>query len=408
MIDVLIVGAGPSGLYAADKLSSNGLSVRVVERKRAPARKFLLAGRGGLNLTHSEPLHLFKTRYREAEAFLSPCLDQFSPDDLRGWCHGLGQDTFVGSSGRVFPRAMKASPLLRALLQRLSAQRVAIDRGVTWTGFNDTGSPTFTDESGETIRLDHRCVLLTLGGASWPHLGADGLWRAHLTSRGVMVQSFQPANCGFKVAWSDHLIEKCAGEPLKRIGLSIGDHRALGEAMISRTGLEGGAVYALSAEIRSAITNTGQTSLLIDLRPDLDAADLAKRLEAPRGKQSMASFLRKAAGLSKTAQTVLREAGSLPEEPASLARRIKAVPLTATAPYPIDRAISSAGGIALDEVDRSMMLTKMPGVFVAGEMLDWEAPTGGYLLQACFSTAHAAAAGIEDYLKTDAKLERQT
>jgi len=408
MIDVLIVGAGPSGLYAADKLSSLGLTVRVFERKRAPARKFLLAGRGGLNLTHSEPLDVFKTRYREAAAFLSPYLDQFTPDDLRAWCHGLGQETFVGSSGRVFPKTMKASPLLRALLQRLSTQRVAIDRGVAWSGFDETGSPVFTNESGAPVRIDHRCVLLALGGASWPHLGADGTWRDHLTSRGVKVRPFEPSNCGFKIAWSDHLIGKCAGAPLKRVRLSLGDHSSLGEAMISRAGLEGGAVYALSAEIRNGINKNGQANLHMDLRPDLDLAGLTERLKLPRGKQSMASFLRKAAGLSKPAQSLLREPGPLPAEPAVLARLVKAVPLTTTAPYPIDRAISSAGGIALDEVDQTMMLRKMPGVFVAGEMLDWEAPTGGYLLQACFSTAHAAALGIHGLLKANAKLEPQT
>ncbi|GGB53253.1 NAD(FAD)-utilizing dehydrogenase [Roseibium aquae] len=408
MIDVLIIGAGPAGLYAADQLSSRGYSVQVVERKRSPARKFLLAGRGGLNLTHSEPLGDFTHRYREASGFMAPLLERFPPDALRAWCHALGQDTFIGSSGRIFPKAMKASPLVRALLNRLSVQNVTMRFGVSWEGFDENGR-SLLRETADTVTpatvapttvtpTQARSVLLALGGASWPHLGADGSWQQALRQHGVQVQRFEPANCGFLIPWSDHLVSKCAGAPLKRVRLSVGPHSSLGEAMISASGLEGGVVYALSAEIRNAINQSGHADLTLDLRPDLDRARLSSRLGAQREKQSISTVLRKAAGLSGPAQSVLREAGPLPREAEALATLIKSVPLTATAPYAIDRAISSAGGIALDEVDRHMMLTRMPGVFVAGEMLDWEAPTGGYLLQGCFATAHAASAGIQDYL----------
>lgn len=398
MRDVLIIGAGPAGLFAADQLSAKGFSVTVADRMPSPARKFLMAGRGGLNLTHSEDLDLFLTRYREAEPFLSPMIRAFPPDSLRGWCHGLGEDTFVGSSGRVFPKSMKASPLLRAWLRRLDRNGVRLLTRRTWTGLGEDGTARLTSEDGGTVPFEARAVLLALGGASWPKLGSDAAWVPLLEAEGVRINRFRPANCGVRIAWSDYLKDRFAGAPLKRIALSHEDRRVAGEAVLSGQGLEGGAVYALSAELRETLDRDGAATLMVDLRPGMTADGLAARLSKPRGKQSAATFLKKTLKLKPEELALLREAGSLPADPAGLAERIKAIPLACQSCYPIDRAISSAGGIALDELDDGLMLKRRPGVFAAGEMLDWEAPTGGYLLQACFATGARAAEGIETYL----------
>ncbi|MBD1546211.1 NAD(P)/FAD-dependent oxidoreductase [Roseibium aggregatum] len=400
MLDVLIVGAGPAGLYAADRISAEGFSVRVVERMPSPARKFLMAGRGGLNLTHSENLNDFKHSYREAEDFLAPMLDAFSPDDLRRLCHELGEDTFVGSSGRVFPKKMKASPLLRALLKRLERNRATLQTRWTWTGIAKDGTSQFISETGAVHEIRARATLLALGGASWPRLGSNAAWVPALETHGIEIHPFRPANCGFRVAWSPHLTDRFAGTPLKRIRLSLGDRTVLGEALLSEQGIEGGAVYALSAEIRGALETSGKAALVADLKPQMSLDKLVLRLSAGRGKQSLSNFLRKAAGLSAAEIALIREAGRMPDTPEDLARLIKSVPIPVNAPYDIDRAISSAGGIALEEVDANLMLKKLPGVFAAGEMLDWEAPTGGYLLQACFSMSDRAARGILELLKT--------
>jgi len=398
MHDVLIVGAGPAGLMAADRLSSSGLKVAVVDRMPSPARKFQMAGRGGLNLTHSEEQSAFLMRYREAEPFLAPLINKFTPEDLRQWCLDLGQETFRGSSGRIFPKAMKASPLLRALLARLAERGVTLQTRLTWTGFGEEDTLTFEDPDGREVKLKARASLLALGGASWPRLGSDGSWVSNLHHQGVEVNALRPANCGFEIAWSDLLKKRFAGTPLKPLTVTLETESARGEAILSQRGLEGGAVYALSSSIRSEIEQFGRATLLLDLRPDIAIEKLTNRLSANRGKQSVSTFLRKAGGLSPVQISLLREVGPLPETPEALAERIKQLPLTATAPYPIDRAISSAGGIALTEIDDQLMLKKLPGVFVAGEMLDWEAPTGGYLLQACFATGVAAAEGIANYL----------
>lgn len=360
---VEIIGAGPAGLMAAEILAQGGAQVRVIDHMASPARKFLMAGRGGLNLTHSEPLERFLERYGEARGFLEPAIRAFPPEALIAWCNGLGIETFVGSSGRVFPKAMKASPLLRAWLRRLDGLGVKLDLNTEWRG----------DKNADAM-------ILALGGASWPRLGSDARWVDALRRRGIGVNDFIPANCGIAIGWSDFYKTRFAGTPLKRIEIASGGRKMLGEAVITRNGLEGGAIYALGPQLRAT------RQLVLDLKPDLAPDDLAARLARPRGKDSQSTFLRKAAGLSPAAIALLRESGT----PATAAG-IKSVALKMTGTDTLARAISSAGGVARDQVDGTFELKAWPGVYVAGEMLDWEAPTGGYLLQACFSTAVAAA-----------------
>jgi predicted Rossmann fold flavoprotein len=362
---VKIFGAGPAGLMAAEVLASAGCAVTVHDKMAAPARKFLLAGRGGLNLTHSEPLEQLLERYGEARPRLEPAIRAFPPEALVAWCHGLGVETFVGTSGRVFPKCMKASPLLRAWLRRLGGMGVKLETRSPWTGFGETPS------------------ILAFGGASWPHLGSDAAWVPAFAAAGIAVNPFKPANSRFLVNWSKVFRDRFAGTPVKNVGLAYAGKRVRGELMISQEGIEGGAIYALSKGIREKPGHP----LLIDLRPDLTVEALAARLAArPRGKDTQTNYLRKVAGLSPVAISLLREAGGAMD-----AAAIKAVPVNILRPAGIARAISSAGGVDWAEVDEGFQLRKAPGVYVAGEMLDWEAPTGGYLLQACFSTGAAAA-----------------
>ncbi|WP_336814028.1 NAD(P)/FAD-dependent oxidoreductase [Bosea sp. MMO-172] len=400
MSDIAIIGAGPAGLIAAERLAGAGHRVTIYERMASPARKFLLAGRGGLNLTHSEPFDAFLGRYREAGDWLESALRAFPPQALRDWADGLGAETFVGSSGRVFPRAMKASPLLRAWLGRLDGLGVRLASGRLWTGWDVDGALTFRLASGETETARPDATLLALGGASWPRLGSDGSWVSMLAARGVAIAPLRPANGGFTLAWSPQMKERFAGQPLKRIVIRCGDETTAGEAMIDAAGIEGGAIYALSAPIREAIARNGRAAISIDLRPDLTAPELAVRLARRRKGETLSNHLRKAAGLAPVAIALLRDAAgaALPDEPEALAGLIKAAELRLDAPMPIARAISTAGGIVSDEVDAGFMLKRLPGIFAAGEMLDWEAPTGGYLLQASFATGVAAAAGIETWL----------
>ena len=388
---------------AAEVAIRGGAAVTVYERMPTVGRKFLLAGRGGLNLTHSEELAVFLRRYGAAEPDLRAVIEVFPPDALRAWCEALGQETFVGSSGRVFPRSMKTSPVLRAWLRRLDAAGVSFKLRHRWTGWDEEGCLLFDTPEGPTaIRAD--ATVLALGGASWPHLGSDGLWVDPMSGAGVGVTPLQPANCGFVAGWSDVFRSRFAGHPLKRLALSSGDQKVRGEALVTEAGLEGGGVYALSASLREAIACTGEALLHIDLRPDLTHADLAARLAAPRAKQSLSTFFRKAASLSPVAIGLLQEAAMASSQrlaamaPAALADLVKAVPVRLTGTAPIARAISTAGGIAFDEVDERFMLRRRPGVFVAGEMLDWEAPTGGYLLQACFATGVGAGNGAVEWL----------
>ncbi|MGJ4959558.1 NAD(P)/FAD-dependent oxidoreductase [Bradyrhizobium sp. HKCCYLRH2015] len=400
---IAVIGAGPAGLMAAEVLAGGGVAVTVYDAMPSVARKFLMAGRGGLNLTHSEELPLFLSRYRDAASWLAPAIQAFSPQQLRGWCEALGEPTFVGSSGRVFPVAMKASPLLRAWLRRLDAQGVRVALRHRWTGWEDRGHLTFETPNGpHTVAAD--ASVLALGGASWPRLGSDGGWVPILAAKGVAIAPLRPANCGFTVGWSDIFRDRFEGQPLKGIALAFGERSVRGEAVITRDGIEGGAIYALSAELREAIARTGEATLHVVLRPDLAAADLIKKLSAPRGKQSFSNVLRKALQLSPVAIGLLQEAAktqglslsSLP--PDRLAALINALPIKLTGTAGLARAISSAGGIARDELDADYMLRRLPGVFAAGEMLDWEAPTGGYLLQASFATGVAAGKGVLKWL----------
>jgi hypothetical protein len=397
---VAVVGAGPAGLIAAETLAAAGMAVTVYERMPTPGRKLLMAGRGGLNLTHSEPFATFLTRYGAAAGRLRPHLEAFPPKALVAWAEGLGQPTFVGSSGRVFPEILKASPLLRAWLARLAGLGVEIRTRRTWTGWDETGALIFHGPDGELEQTRPDATVLAMGGASWPGLGSNGGWVAPLTARGVPVAPFRPANSGFAVDWSAPFRDRFAGEPLKTVALSFAGRTVRGEAMIARYGIEGGAVYALSAPVRDAIEASGRAVLEVDLRPDLDLARLAGKLDRPRAGQSLSTFLRKAAGLTPVAVNLLREGHGrdLPDDPIALAGAIKAVPVMLTGAQSLERAISSAGGVRLDAVDTGLALHALPRVWVAGEMLDWEAPTGGYLLQACFATGAAAARAILDTL----------
>jgi uncharacterized flavoprotein (TIGR03862 family) len=356
----------------------------------SPARKFLLAGRGGLNLTHSEPLDRFLARYGTAAAALEPAICAFPPDALRAWCHDLGEPTFVGTSGRVFPQSFKAAPLLRAWLRRLGALGVTFRPKHQWCGW-DSNALCFRTPEGETsITAD--ATILALGGASWPRMGSDGAWVDILRAEAIPVTRLAPSNCGIDIAWSPVFITKFAGAPLKRIALRFAGRAVRGEAVVTARGLEGGAVYTLSAALRDALAN-GPTLLEADLRPDLDDESLAVRLAKPAGGRSLANFLRQEISLSPVAIGLVQEALRGIGAGRPLAALIRALPLTVHGVAPIERAISSAGGVPFSALNENLMLRARPGVFLAGEMLDWEAPTGGYLLQACFSTGLAAAQG---------------
>jgi uncharacterized flavoprotein (TIGR03862 family) len=402
--DIAVIGAGPAGLMAAGVAAQGGARVTIYDAMPSAGRKFLMAGRGGLNLTHSEALPEFMTRYGAAMPRLAPAIVAFPPDELRAWSEALGEATFIGSSGRVFPQAFKASPLLRAWLRRLEAMGVRLMLRHRWSGWNDDGHLLFQTPDGQRA-VDARATVLALGGASWPRLGSDGAWVETLAARGVTISPLWPANCGFTVAWSELFRNRFEGHPLKGVALSFGPHTVRGEAMITRTGIEGGAVYALSADLREAVIATAEATLHVALRPDLTSVELTARLSAPRGKQSFSNYLRKATHLSPAGIGLLQEAAiasgvSLSAmSPATLTDLINAVPIKVNGVAPIARAISTAGGVAFDELDADFMIRRLPGVFAAGEMLDWEAPTGGYLLQASFATGAAAGLGALKWLE---------
>jgi len=391
---VVVVGAGPAGLMAAEVIAAAGHRVTVVDRMPSIGRKLMMAGRGGLNLTHSESGDRFLARYGAAEAFLTPAIAAFTPSDLRDWARALGEETFVGTSGRVFPCSFKASPLLRAWSRRLAEAGVSFRTRTTWTGF-DRGTVVVEGPAGEE-RLAADAVVLALGGASWPRLGSDGAWTTILEKDGIAMVPLRPTNCGFTVAWSEVFRSRFAGEPLKRIAVRIADHVSIGEAVVTDDGLEGGAIYGLSAVLREAIAAGGPTDIRLDLKTALSEDEIVAALQRGRKGDSLSNLLRKAVGLPPVAIGLLREGAgkALPTDPRELARLIKAVPIRVTAARPLERAISSAGGIALAEIGPDFQLKRLPGVFVCGEMMDWEAPTGGYLLQACFATGRAAGRGV--------------
>ena len=399
MADVAVVGGGPAGLVAAETLVGLGHAVTVYEKMPSLGRRLLMAGRGGLNLTHSEPLPAFLSRYGEDNRRLAEAIAGFPPEALRAWAEGLGQQTFIGSSGRVFPQAMKASTLLRAWIARLEETGVGWRLRHSWAGWAADGGLVFeTPQGAATARPD--ATLLALGGASWPRLGADGAWAPLLVEAGAAVRRFAPANMGFAVAWSPGFAARHAGQPLKAVALTVQGRTVRGEALVAAYGLEGGAIYALSRPLREEMTGGQDVTIALDLRPDQTAGGLAQRLDRARLGDSLSNRLRKALRLSPLEIGLLREAfgADLPRESSALASAIKAVPLTLTGHGGLERAISSAGGLTFDSLDERWMLRSQPGVFAAGEMLDWEAPTGGYLLQASFATGRAAALGLNAWL----------
>jgi uncharacterized flavoprotein (TIGR03862 family) len=396
--NVAIVGAGPGGLFAAEIIAQAGHRVTVYERMPSPARKFLMAGRGGLNLTHGETLDRFLPRYGSKGDEIRKAVSAFPPERLIDWVHGLGVETFKGTSGRIFPKEMKASPLLRAWLRRLAALGVTIKLRHRWTGFASGPKLAFATPQG-TIEVEPDASLFALGGASWPKLGSDGGWVEPFRHDGIAVTPLEPANCGVLVKWSDVFKARFEGVAVKRIKVAISDASARGEAIVTATGLEGGAIYALIPQIRAALEAGNDASLLVDLKPDLDQNALALRLNGRKPSETVTNYIRKATHLDPVAVSLLREASStLPADPGALAARIKALPLQVVGLTTLDRAISTAGGVAWSALDDNFMLARHPGVFVAGEMLDWEAPTGGYLLQGTFATAATAANGLLAWL----------
>jgi uncharacterized flavoprotein (TIGR03862 family) len=399
MQTIAIIGGGPAGLIAAQTLSQAGLHVTIYDRMPSMGRKFLLAGRGGLNLTHSEDFEVFQTRYYEALPHLKTALSAFNSSDLRAWCDDLGQKSFIGSSGRVFPESFKTSPLLRAWLERLQKQGVKFKPFHTWQGWDDAGQLLFSSPQGEHIAKPN-ATLLALGGASWPRMGSDGGWVKILSSQGVDISPLRPANCGFSVNWSTFFADKFQGHPLKRIGLTFNDKTIRAEALVTKSGIEGSGIYTLSNVLREAVLNASPQTIIIDLCPDIDIQALAQKLSTRKKGISLSNHLRKAANLAPVAIALLREgyAQNLNEEPIKLAQALKNVPVHIQSPASLERAISTAGGIKFSEVDDYFRLHKKQSVFVAGEMLDWEAPTGGYLLQASFATGVRAAQGIIKHL----------
>ncbi|MDZ7595892.1 MAG: TIGR03862 family flavoprotein [Thiobacillus sp.] len=403
-----VIGGGPAGLMAAEVLSQGGVRVDLYDAMPSLGRKFLLAGVGGMNITHSEAFDVFLSCYGARAAQIKPLLEAFPPAALREWSHELGVETFVGSSGRVFPTGMKAAPLLRAWLHRLRESGGRFHVRHRWLGWREDGALRFASPQGElAVRAD--AVVLALGGGSWAKLGSDGAWVPLLAQRGVEVAPLLPSNCGFDVAdgWSEHLRSRFAGQPLKTVALRFTDaagmdHERRGELMLSDTGIEGSLVYALSAPLRDTIAAQGSVTVQLDLAPDKTLERVVAEVAHPRGARSLSSHVQSRSGIKGAKMALLREILSSAQlnDPVQLAHAIKSLPLTLAAPRPIDEAISSAGGVRFEALDENLMLRDLPGVFCAGEMLDWEAPTGGYLLTACFASGRAAGQGALNYLKT--------
>ncbi|MBW4023676.1 MAG: TIGR03862 family flavoprotein [Proteobacteria bacterium] len=396
---IAVIGAGPAGLMAAEVLARAGNSVTVYDRMPSVGRKLLMAGRGGLNLTHSEPLETLLRRYGVGAARLAPAIGDFPPTALRAWAEELGQSLFIGSSGRVFPQAMKASPLLRAWLRRLGDLGVRLALRQRWTGFGGDDARSLLFEGHEPVAAAG--VVLALGGASWPRLGSDGGWTSALQDRGIAVAALEPSNCGLNIDWTEMFRQRFAGTPLKAVAFQWQGQVSRGDAVITSYGIEGGAVYTLSSAIRAAGGAEGAVPVTLDLRPDMPEPVVAEKIARVRGSDSLSTGLRRVLSLAPAAINLLREVERVPpRHPTALAALVKAVPLRVTGTQGLDRAISSSGGVCWAEVDERFMLRRLPGVFVAGEMLDWDAPTGGYLLQASLATGAAAGHGMLDWLRT--------
>ena len=403
-MNIAIIGGGPAGLMAAEVALAGGAQVALYDSMPSVGRKFLLAGKGGLNLTHSDPSDLFLSRYGERRAQVAPWLAEFGPDALRTWARGLGIDTYVGSSGRVFPTDMKAAPLLRAWLRRLRQDGLTIHVRHRWCGWDEKKALRFeTPQGAAAVRAD--AVILALGGGSWPQLGSDGAWVPVLAGRSIAIAPLRPANCGFDVGWTEHFRAKFAGQPVKTVGLVAKSPtgavmRRMGEFVITDTGVEGGVIYAVAPFLRDEIEANGRGTLRLDLAPDRELPRLIKDLSQPRGKKTMATHLQRRAHIDGVKAGLLREIVSKEDfaDPTRLAAAIKSLPLTLTAPRPLHEAISTAGGVTCEALDKRLMLKALPGVFCAGEMVDWEAPTGGYLLTACFASGRTAGAGALAWL----------
>ena len=416
-VRVAIIGGGPAGLMAAETLAAAGIHADVFDAMPSVGRKFLLAGKGGLNITHSEAFEAFVSRYGTRRAQLEPMVTAFSPQALRDWVEALGVSTFVGTSGRVFPAEMKAAPLMRAWLHRLREAGVRIHARHRWTGWNTDGSLAFVTPAGP-LAVTADATLLALGGGSWARLGSDGAWVPWLAEKGIAVAPLRPANCGFLVAspraaagWSEHLASRFAGQPLKSVAIRLAGDAApprVGEAMLTADGIEGSLIYALSAAIRERIEAAGEAWLEIDLAPGRPLERVLAEVAHPRGARSLASHLQSRVGIAGLKMALLRECVPADDlaDPARLASAIKALPVRLVAPRPLDEAISSAGGVHFEELDDGLMVKRQPGLFCAGEMLDWEAPTGGYLLTGCFASGRRAGEGMRDWLA--ARAERHT
>ncbi|WP_313706278.1 TIGR03862 family flavoprotein [Massilia sp.] len=400
---VAIIGGGPAGLMAAEVLAAGGAAVDVYDAMASVGRKFLLAGKGGMNITHSEPIDAFVARYGARSGDVARWLGDFTPGQVRDWIHGLGIDTFVGTSGRVFPTDMKAAPLLRAWLHRLREAGVRFHMRHRWQGWRD-GQLLFATPEGE-LAVEADATVLALGGASWARLGSDGAWAPLLAARGAEVAPLVPSNCGFDTGWSAHFSEKHAGAPLTTVAIGYEDRdgrraRRQGQFVVTATGIEGSLVYALSAPLRDQIAARGETTIWLDLAPDHDGERVRAEVLRPRGSRSMSSHLQSRLGIKGVKAGLLRECldAAAYNDPERLAAAIKALPLVLKRTRPIDEAISSAGGLRFEALDGNAMIKVLPGVFAAGEMIDWEAPTGGYLLTACFGSGRAAGAGVLRWL----------
>ena len=384
MKNISIIGGGPTGLMAADILSANGYAVTIYERKATFGRKFLMAGRGGLNISNSENIDDFIKNYGIKSSIFKNIINNFTPENLRDWCKGLGERTFIGSSGRIFPESFKASPLLRAWIKRLDQQNVIFKLNHNWLGWKKDNL-IFKTKSG-IIYIESHMTILSLGGASWPNLGSDGSWVKILKDQNIEVSNLQPSNCGFMVEWSKIFSKRFEGKSLKSVSLSFQDKNILGEFIITKNGVEGGAIYTLSSLLREEINKNGEAKLILDLKPDFNIKETNKRLQKPKLKLSITNYLRKTLNLSDVAIGLLME---LPDRnnpsPEKITNNIKSYALILKKPFGINRAISTAGGVTFNSIDKNFMLNNKKNAFIAGEMLDWEAPTGGYLLQACIA-----------------------